>query len=254
MVRIIDQAVCIGTRDYSESSQIVTLFGRATGKLRAIAKGSRRARSNFAGGIDLLATGGIVFVQARGESTLATLCEFHLDEPFTAGAGDLLGLNCAQYAASLVAAFGEELDPHPTLYDAFCAALGRWQGHDRPDRTLLEFELVLLQQVGLMCLWKSCVCCGQGLPARERLYFSSDRGGMLCESCEPGLSEKRSVEAAAWALLGAPETIESGAAEAVLGAHQLLCYHFCQLLRGEPAVMTFVNQLLSREARTERKE
>ncbi|MBM4027044.1 MAG: DNA repair protein RecO, partial [Planctomycetes bacterium] len=37
-----DQAICLRTVDYSETSQVVTLFARQAGKVRAIAKGSKR--------------------------------------------------------------------------------------------------------------------------------------------------------------------------------------------------------------------
>jgi recombinational DNA repair protein (RecF pathway) len=44
-----DRAVCIRTVDYSETSQILTLFGRLSGKIRAIAKGSKRVQVRLRG-------------------------------------------------------------------------------------------------------------------------------------------------------------------------------------------------------------
>ncbi|MHC4433863.1 MAG: DNA repair protein RecO, partial [Planctomycetota bacterium] len=44
-----DMAICIRAVDYSETSQIVTLFARDTGKIGAIAKGSKRPKSKFDG-------------------------------------------------------------------------------------------------------------------------------------------------------------------------------------------------------------
>ena len=37
-----DRAICVRVADYSETSQVVTLFARLSGKVRAIAKGSKR--------------------------------------------------------------------------------------------------------------------------------------------------------------------------------------------------------------------
>ena len=48
-----DTAICIRALDYSESSQIVTFFTRATGKVDAIAKGSKRTGSRFDGPIEI---------------------------------------------------------------------------------------------------------------------------------------------------------------------------------------------------------
>ncbi|MFQ6036643.1 MAG: DNA repair protein RecO, partial [Sedimentisphaerales bacterium] len=52
-----DTAICIRAVDYSETSQIVTFFTRATGKIRAIAKGSKRPKSAFDGPIEILSFG-----------------------------------------------------------------------------------------------------------------------------------------------------------------------------------------------------
>ena len=57
-----DQGVCIRHWDFSETSQTVSLFGRGLGLVRGLAKGARRERGSFSGGIGLLARGEIVAV------------------------------------------------------------------------------------------------------------------------------------------------------------------------------------------------
>jgi hypothetical protein len=57
---LIDEALCIRQWDWSETSQTVSLFCRTHGIVRGLAKGARRERSSFSGGIDLLARGEIV--------------------------------------------------------------------------------------------------------------------------------------------------------------------------------------------------
>ena len=70
-----DAAICIRAVDYSETSQIVTFFTRAAGKINAIAKGSKRPRSAFDGPIEMFSHGKIVFADSTRER-LATLTEF----------------------------------------------------------------------------------------------------------------------------------------------------------------------------------
>ena len=62
-----DLGICISAIDYSETSQIVTFFTRETGKISAIAKGSKRPKSAFGGPIEILAYGNIVFTARRRE-------------------------------------------------------------------------------------------------------------------------------------------------------------------------------------------
>ncbi|MHC4155757.1 MAG: DNA repair protein RecO, partial [Planctomycetota bacterium] len=52
-----DEAICIRAVDYSETSQIVTFFTRANGKVGAIAKGSKRPKSAFDGAIEVFSHG-----------------------------------------------------------------------------------------------------------------------------------------------------------------------------------------------------
>ena len=78
-----DTAICIRTTDYSETSQILTFFAKDSGKISAIAKGSKRPRSSFAGPFEIFSYGKIVFADSNKEK-LSTLTEF---EPIGAGTG-----------------------------------------------------------------------------------------------------------------------------------------------------------------------
>ena len=66
MATVTDKALCIRQWDFSETSQTVSLFARDIGLFRAIAKGSRRPKSRFSGGIDLLTMGDVVAIIKPG--------------------------------------------------------------------------------------------------------------------------------------------------------------------------------------------
>src|SRR5580700_7895306 len=78
-----DRCICLRKLEYSETSQILTLFAREHGLQRLIAKGAHRktkaGASKFGGGVDLLEVGGAVFTH-RPERELATLTEWDLRE------------------------------------------------------------------------------------------------------------------------------------------------------------------------------
>jgi len=249
-----DIAVCIRTVKFSESSQIVTLFTRNHGKLPAIAKGARRPASRFDGGIGLLAAGAIIFTPAKQAGQLATLHEFVLTDGFEALREDLLALNCAQVAAQLVASFVEEIDPHEILYDALIESLNKWGTEKRPEWVLLEFELRLLQEIGLAPIWDRCTLCGRSLETQSvnaeeagRLYFSSEKGGMLCAACEQTVMEKRFVQPNVLEILQNPQRGQTRQRRSVLDAHTLLSYHQRELLGSQSSLTAFVNGLLEKE-------
>jgi len=252
MTAIKDQAVCLRRKEYSETSQLVTLFARESGKLRAIAKGSRRTKGRFGGGIELLTAGRILFIPAKGDSSLATLSEFELQESFRGLRQNLLALYCAQYAADLLAEFTEELDPHETLYDELYTTLADLEQAEVPVNVLASFEMALLQEVGLFPQWHQCCTCGRELPGNRRLYFSSGQGGMLCRECEPGVMEKRFVEPEVINLLQDSSRLESAQAGLAVEAHEVLSYHERELLGKQTNIMKYVNPLL-RQARIHKK-
>ena len=130
-----DTAICIRTLDYSETSQIVTFFTKATGKITAIAKGSKRQKSSFDGPIEILDFGKIVFSDS-GTEKLAVLTEFQ-QQPAPSLLGNLFAYNSSLFAAELVNRLTDDYDPHPQLFDDFAQLLiNIRQAEDRPHAVL----------------------------------------------------------------------------------------------------------------------
>src|SRR3954470_12209780 len=115
-----DVCICLRKVEYSETSQILTLFGRNHGLMRVIAKGAHRktkaGASKFSGGIDLLDVGDAVF-SLHSERELSTLCEWELQEGHLELRRNLRAVYLGLYAAELVNALVEEHDPHPDVFD-----------------------------------------------------------------------------------------------------------------------------------------
>jgi DNA repair protein RecO (recombination protein O) len=115
-----DRCICLRKVEYSETSQILTAFGREHGLMRVIAKGAHRTTkagaSKFGGGIDLLDLGDAVFTLDL-EKQLGTLTEWKLTEGHLELRKNLRAMYLAQYAAELVSFLIEEHDPHPDLFD-----------------------------------------------------------------------------------------------------------------------------------------
>src|SRR5205809_5082145 len=105
MSLVSDPSLCLRKTEYSETSQILTLFSRAHGLLRVIAKGAKRTTkagaSKFGGGLDLLDVGEAVFTHAP-ERELATLTEWTLPDGHLELRRSLRSMYLALYAAELV--------------------------------------------------------------------------------------------------------------------------------------------------------
>lgn len=153
MPRFKDQAICIRDLDWSETSQLVVLLTRDHGKVRGLAKGSRRqspsAIAKFSGGINLLNRGEAV-VTTRRNTQLAAVTEWDLQDDHYALRLDLRAQRLAMYAADLCNALLADEDAHPVTFEAmrrFLLSLGRPE-IPSADRALLGFQWAVLSDCG----------------------------------------------------------------------------------------------------------
>ena len=137
-------ALVLRTTDWSETSRIATLWTREFGKVRALAKGGRRLKSNFETALDLLTVCSIVFLR-KSSGSLDLLTEAQVVRRFPQLPKDLQALYAAYYVAELLADWTEDYDPHPTLFDE---ALQTLEALGTPETAtgprLVRFEMVLL--------------------------------------------------------------------------------------------------------------
>lgn len=237
MPAITDQAVVLRRIEFSESSQILALFGRASGQLRLIAKGARRStKQRFAAGIDLLELGELSYVPARDGAELGTLTEWVQRDTFVGLRSSLLALHGAMYAAELTGGLTEVQDPHPGLFDALVGLLRELSGGGAAPAAIVRFVVALLREVGYVPELAACVDCRRPI-AGAVAYFSSRAGGILCRDCEMHHVEKRRLP---HGLLGrSPD-------EAPLAWFELLDYHVTSVLGRRPALSEPLLGLLRR--------
>ncbi len=234
-----DEAVVLRLTDFSETSQIATLFSAAHGQLRLIAKGARRStKQRFATGLDLLEYGELGFVPARGDAQLGTLTDWTQRESFAGLRRALLRLYVALYAAELVPLLTEELDPHPELFTALLETLRGLATEAPAGPRLVGFQLALLRAVGYLPELHACVCCRRPI-SRGPVYFSAGAGGLLCRDCEGHYQEKRWVRAE---LAGGDPS--AGDARAWF---ELLDYHITHIAGRRPQTARGVEKLLARD-------
>jgi DNA repair protein RecO (recombination protein O) len=232
-----DSAVCLRRLDYSETSQVVTLFARQTGKLDAIAKGSKRPKSSFDGTIELFSYGDIVFSQRKSDA-LTTLTEFVQKPLFFHSQADLLTLNCSLFAAELIESFTADFDPHPELFDAFVEFLKNIQntaGKPQKLAFLILFQLTLLAETGTMPLLSECANCSRNF--REgwpEIYFSSSANGLICNDCEQAFPDKMKMSQVCGQSLADLKLINKAGKKVLNQIEKILIYHFTELMHRTP--------------------
>jgi DNA repair protein RecO (recombination protein O) len=187
-----DRCICLRVVEYSETSQILHLFGRQHGPVRVIAKGAhRRTRagaSRFGGGLDLLDLGEAVFTHDP-QKDLGTLTEWHLRQGHLQLRRTLRGMYLAQYAAELTGLLVEEHDPHPRLFDRLAQTLEAL-ADERIEEAFLAFQLDLLRETGYLAELSRCVACGGAVEGGFLAWFSPSRAGVICRNCESATPDR----------------------------------------------------------------
>ncbi len=240
-----DLAICIRAIDYSETSQIVTFFAKATGKIDAIAKGSKRPKSPFDGPIEVLSHGNIVFIDSAGEK-LATLTEFQQQPTLINLRNNLFMLYACLFAAELMNNLTHDYDPHQELFDSFLEFLHNAnEQHSTSDEQrnilalLILFQLTLLREIGLQPILSHCVNCKTKYEYRASsiehpVYFSSTANGLICRDCESSFPDKIRLTKEASACLVAFKQIPESAEKTLQEIEKILVHHLTGLLGRTP--------------------
>jgi DNA repair protein RecO (recombination protein O) len=193
------KALVLRTADWSDTSRIATLWTREFGKVRVLAKGGRRLKSNFESALDLLTVCSIVLLR-KSSGSLDLLTEARVVQRFDRLRSDLPALYTAYYIAELLSDWTEDYDPHPTLFDEALAtleALGTSLPGQRQPLTglrLARFELVLLRELGYRPVLDACAVCGTDLESflrEQNLCFSPAAGGIVCPTCQGRYRDRR---------------------------------------------------------------
>lgn len=179
------QALVLRTFDFGETSQIAHFFTRELGRLHGMAKGARRLKGSFQGGLDVLVLGEAAVYGRRAGADLRTLASFRTIDHFPGLRERLPRYHNATHAAALLLAFAREEQPMEAVFDLTVAALRMLEVADDTQAAALGigYEALLLGASGFGPELTACVTCGR--PARnvQTTRLSAFRGGLLCSNC-----------------------------------------------------------------------
>jgi DNA repair protein RecO (recombination protein O) len=177
------EAVVLRSMRYGEADRILHVYTPHRGRLSAIAKGVRRARSRFGGRLEPFFRLSLELHEGRGE--LLTVTGAQTVEGHAHLRGDARALDAAARACDAVGRLFETSEPHPGVFHLLCRKLSLLD-EDTSSATqagALAFRLKLLLAAGLAPQLAACACCGE----REHLVgFSGAAGGVVCGACEAG--------------------------------------------------------------------
>ena len=141
-------AILLRKRKLSDTSLIVSWCTESLGCIQTVAKGARRAKSPFAGKLDLFFEAEIQVAQSK-RSTLHTLREVALRNPFAGIRSTYLRMQTASYFVELIEICTESDHDEPELFSLLRRAFGYLSANDPKLRVVSHFETELARIAGV---------------------------------------------------------------------------------------------------------
>jgi DNA repair protein RecO (recombination protein O) len=179
-------AIVLRQRKLGDTDKILTLYTANLGKVEAVAKGVRKAKSRLAGHVEPLTQA--TFMLAKGKS-LDVVTQVETIESFQPLRDDLDRLSRALYACELLDKFTEPHAENFGLYRLLLDTLRRVMTGTDIDAPLRYYEMALLRDAGYTPELEECVACRNRLQPVTN-YWSAAAGGVVCPNC---LSDEAAV-------------------------------------------------------------
>lgn len=167
------------TRDLGEANKILTLFTRERGRVSAVARGARRARSRLLATSQAFSHSRFLLYEGRG---LHTVSQAELLSSFRPLREDLPRMAYASYISELIDAFVDENEPNEALFRTILEGFTLMAGTGDLELSARWFELRVLDILGYRPEFAQCVACGVEIHA-PTVRFHPVEGGVLCAPC-----------------------------------------------------------------------
>ncbi|TPV93947.1 MAG: DNA repair protein RecO [Myxococcales bacterium FL481] len=196
-------AVVLRVRPVRESDLMLVLLTRERGRIDAVARGARRSRRRFPGGLAVGQRGVATLASGRGD--VWRLDEFECEGDHGAIGRDLERFAYVAYVCEVAEALISGTEPDDRAFALIDDAI-RELVDDRPHPAVLRsVELRLLDTLGLAPALTTCAVCRTALPlsAVSEVAFDHRRGGALCRLHAAGARpvDTATIEAAAQLLV-----------------------------------------------------
>ena len=178
-------AIVLKSENWRETSKILTLFSQRFGKIRVIAKGVRNPKSKLVGNLEPFSQVNIVFYK-KENTDLHLLSQVDLLQPLPKIQNDLKRFAYASAVTELLDKLTEPEEVHPGLFSLTWETLQNIEAASiaKLDNYLWSYVLKLASNLGYCPKLSACISCNKTEAlATEHLFFSAEKGGMICKNC-----------------------------------------------------------------------
>ena len=179
------EAIVIRSIHYGESDKIVTFFTKDFGKMKGIAKGARRSRKRFQNALDLFSHLRLIFFDKEGMGLVrAETCD--ILHTFPNIREDLKKIFYGNYYLELVNEMAGEREKNIKAFTLLLYFLSTLDTMEPQEEQLRMFEIRMLSLFGYQPNLRKCALCKkdwEDLKESPFVFFSFEKGGLICERC-----------------------------------------------------------------------
>ncbi|MDQ3180941.1 MAG: DNA repair protein RecO [Acidobacteriota bacterium] len=167
----------------AEADKIVVLLTRNEGLVRGVAKGAKRLKSIFGGGLEPFSIVQISYYQ-KEEKELVSIRQLELIKSYFDNASELQFLQKFSYLADLLIEFAPPHDPNERLYrmTKVCLETAALNA-DSLESIVVYFELWVLRLGGYLPNWNNCDKCKRELEQNENSVLQINFH-LFCRHCQ----------------------------------------------------------------------
>ena len=177
-----DRAIILSTRVFGESDKIVRFLTLHSGKLTGIAKGGKKSQKRFMNTLELFNVVNLEYFEKPGVGMVridsADLVETNMDI-----GSSYKGMCIASFFTEFADKLTKEKERNEPLFHLLSTSLSKLKSVEFTRSDILYYQLQMLDHLGFMPNFSTCVQCGKGLAEHEKTCFSNERGGTLCPGC-----------------------------------------------------------------------
>jgi DNA repair protein RecO (recombination protein O) len=178
-----DYGIVLKSFNLGERDEILNIYTKENGLVRAIAKGVKSQISKFKGKVEELSCSHFQF--AKGKN-LDIISEIEQITSFPKLRSNGVRLFYGLLFLEIVNSFAEEGESgSPEIYELLYSSLSELQESSNVELSSLNFILGFLSLHGFKPQFESCVACSRSITLSKgtRFPYSSILGGLLCLEC-----------------------------------------------------------------------
>lgn len=187
------EALVLRQIPYADADRIAHFLTAESGMVHAFVKGARRLRSKFAGSIDLMNLGTLVYYE-RSSDTLVRVHDFDVSEGFPTIKGDVYRFYRAQLMVELAHAVSDRAHTDRNLFKMLVTFLKTMERSENDAASLLVLFLIYaIHHEGYSPLFEQCPTCKK--PPVFPLSWSATDGRFSCHRCRGPGTGKQTITA-----------------------------------------------------------